>query len=130
MKAENSSGTAGAAHGNPGQGFLCASNLNRIIVGCLNRSSKRAYNSRPVMEPATAYYINVFVFRCDECGNPIIHWEIYPNSDTLAEAEQARQLKCTNCPAIKQAKLPDAPCSVQFVLVDGKGVNPAAEVIQ
>ena len=32
MKAENSSGTAWAAHGNLGQGFSCASNLNRISV--------------------------------------------------------------------------------------------------
>jgi len=32
VKAENSSGTAWAAHGGQGKGFSCASNLNRISV--------------------------------------------------------------------------------------------------
>jgi len=37
VKAENSSGTAWAAHGNLGKGCSCASNLNRSSVSSTNK---------------------------------------------------------------------------------------------
>jgi hypothetical protein len=71
--------------------------------------------------PGQRYYIYVYAFKCKQCGNPIMHWIIYPNSPHENLTQRVSDRKCTNCGLELREFLGQALCSAQFEFHGDKG---------
>jgi hypothetical protein len=68
-----------------------------------------------------SFYIHLFVFACEKCGNPVITWAVYPQGTPIEAQESMLHQRCTNCQTEMHKARSEAAVSAQFVLVGNKG---------